>query len=233
MAIGRRPGAQGLQSLPAQRPNPWPGHPVARGEIPGPLGRLGGSLLSALGERVPQPQRPIPRTAEGSARPLRGNEIRMVFPVFRESLDYSRPRVHNDEFLPFGLQPNNTAMTPNGEMYFNPSRFKEDFALSTDSDKHWFMHEMVHIWQHQLGYPVMRRGAIRIGLDYEYELKPEKRLGDYNMEAQGDLIADWWAIKFLRNPNVMSMKKYKNDLALYETVLTRFIANPSDRKNLP
>jgi hypothetical protein len=62
-------------------------------------------------------------------------------------------RVHNDEFLPFDLQPDNTAMTPNGEIYFNPSRFKEDFSLSTPRDQHWLMHEMVHVWQYQLGYP--------------------------------------------------------------------------------
>ena len=155
---------------------------------------------------MPQPQRPLPRTAEGAARPLRGNEIRMVFPIFRDSIDYRRPRVHNDEFLPVGLQPNDTAMTPNGEMYFNPSRFKEDFSLSTDRDKHWFVHEMVHIWQYQLGYPVMARGAIRIGLEYEYELDPAKKLSDYNMEAQGDLLADYWALKFARIPELVSME---------------------------
>jgi hypothetical protein len=120
-------------------------------------------------------------------------------------------------------------------MYFNPSRFKEDFALSTDSDKHWFMHEMVHIWQHQLGYPVMWRGAIRIGLDYEYELDAKKRLGDYNMEAQGDVLADYFALKVLGVPGVMSMEKYQDVkwLPLYETVLQKFLTNPSDPANLP
>ena len=33
--------------------------------------------------------------------------------------------------------------------------FKEDFSQGEDGDKHWFMHEMVHVWQHQL--PRLRR----------------------------------------------------------------------------
>ena len=36
--------------------------------------------------------------------------------------------------------------------------------------KKWFIHEMVHVWQFQLGYPVAIRGAIRLGLDYKYVL---------------------------------------------------------------
>ena len=54
------------------------------------------------------------------------------------------------------------------------------------------MHEMVHVWQCQLGYPVKLRGAIRLGLSYEYVLATDKRLSDYNMGAQGDVLADYF-----------------------------------------
>jgi hypothetical protein len=232
MSSGQTPGPEGSGRARRLHPRPWPVHPVAHGETPGALGRWGAGRLPQAVE-FPRPAKVLTPTAEGASRALTQGEVLMAATIFGKSIDYSRPRVHNDEFLPFGLQPNNTAMTPNGEMYFNPSRFKEDFSLSTDSDKHWFIHEMVHVWQHQLGYPVMLRGAIRIGLDYEYELAADKRLGDYNMEAQGDLLADYFALKVLGVPEVMAMVKYRNSLPLYETVLQKFLANPSDTDNLP
>ena len=46
----------------------------------------------------------------------RQGEILMAAQVFKSSIDYSQVRVHNEEFLPFDLQPDDTAMTPNGEI---------------------------------------------------------------------------------------------------------------------
>ncbi|OWQ45938.1 Rhs element Vgr protein [Roseateles noduli] len=153
--------------------------------------------------------------------------------LFKDALDYTVIKVHKDEYLPFGLQPDDTAMTPNGEMYFNKAYFKEDFSQGEDGDKHWFMHEMVHVWQHQLGYWVRLRGAIRIGLSYKYELKSGQTLGDYNMEAQGDLLADYFALKHLASPDAMSQRQYAKSLPLFEEVLKSFIADPADKANLP
>jgi hypothetical protein len=165
---------------------------------------------------------------------LTAGEIAMARVIFKDSIDYSKVKVHNGEYLWFGMQPDDTAMTPNGEMYFNPNRFKEDFSVSTDADRLWFMHEMVHVWQHQLGFPVKARGAIRIGLNYEYTLESGKKLSDYNMEAQGNVLSDYWAHKVygMKAPVVWE-RKHKGDIALYEEVLKDFIANPADKRNLP
>ena len=142
--------------------------------------------------------------------------------------------MRNGEYLWFGLQPNDTAMTPNGEMYFNPSRFQEDFSAELPTLKHWFIHEMVHIWQHQLGYPVKWRGAIRIGLDYNYTLEIGRRLSAYNMEAQGDVIADFFVLKHLGNARVMSQRQFADQLATYEAeTLVEFLANPASKTSLP
>lgn len=236
MAYGHPPGAEGAGRSRHLHLQPWPHNPDSQGAMPGALGRFSDDDLVEAAELAPrQPPRPLTPTAEGTSRPLRPGEVRIAAQIFRDSLDYSQVRVHNEEFLPFDLQPDNTAMTPNGELYFNPKRFKEDFSASTPGDQHWFMHEMVHVWQYQLGYPVMLRGAIRIGLDYDYELKADKTLSDYNMEAQGDLLADYWALKFLKQPEVMSMRFYQDKLwlPLYEQVLARFLADPSDKANLP
>jgi len=153
--------------------------------------------------------------------------------VFGAAIDYARVRIFNRCYLPFGLQPANCAMSPNGSIYFHPSCHLANYAAADFPARHWFMHEMVHVWQHQLGYPVRLRGAIRIGLSYAYALDADARLGDFNMEAQGDVLADYFALKHLRQPGVMRQRQYAGSLALYESVLALFLSHPNDRRNLP
>lgn len=184
-------------------------------------------------EQPPAPVEERSATVKGGWRPLTAGEIQMSKVIFKDSIDYTKVKVHNREYLWFGLQPDDTAMTPNGELYFNPSRFKEDFAIADYLDRLWFMHEMVHVWQWQLGYPVKFRGAIRIGLSYGYTLKEGQKLSDFNMEAQGNVLSDYWALAVYGNPPSLWEGKHINDMKLYEKVLADFIANPSDRANLP
>lgn len=174
------------------------------------------------------------QTPIDEARPLTPGEIAISRQLFGDSIDYGKVKVHRGEYLWFGLQPDDTAMTPNGEIYFNPKHFKEDFSTASEfRDALWFMHEMVHVWQYQLGYPVKTRGAVRLGLSYEYSLDETKTLGDFNMEAQGNLLADYWALSTRIRPPVLNNWAYATNLALYKTVLRKFIANPADKANLP
>jgi hypothetical protein len=165
------------------------------------------------------------------ARGLTAGEIAMASLLFGGAIDYARVRVHDRRYLPF--QPRNCAMTPNGSIYFHSSCFLPDYSLGNPTVIHWFMHEMVHVWQHQLGYPVRLRGAIRLGLSYHYELREGALLSDFNMEAQGDLLADYFALKFLRHPRIVRQRRHVHELALYERVLAGFLADPADRDNLP
>jgi hypothetical protein len=153
--------------------------------------------------------------------------------VFGAAIDYARVRIFSRCYLPFGLQPANCAMSPNGSIYFHPSCYLANYAAADPPARHWFLHEMVHIWQHQLGYPVRLRGAIRLGLQYTYKLEADATLADFNMEAQGDVLADYFALKHLREPGVMRQRRYAGDLPLYEQVLAGFLANPSNVANLP
>ncbi|WP_200951599.1 Rhs element Vgr protein [Duganella sp. Root1480D1] len=156
------------------------------------------------------------------ARPLTSGEIALARLVFGGAIDYQRVRIHNTRFIPF-LQRKDVCITPNGEMYFHISRFREDFSRTTECEQHWFMHEMAHVWQYQLGYPVMWRGAIRLGLSYDYEVSPELRLCDFNMEAQAEVLADYFATVYL----------HKQDAGLYHDMLRDFLRNPSSPANLP
>jgi hypothetical protein len=172
-----------------------------------------------------------------ASRPLTDGEIAMAQLLLRDGIDYRQVRIFRKPFLPFGLQGRNTAIAPNGNIYFHSHRCRDDFSAGPNYDKHFFMHEMTHVWQKQLGYPVMWRGAIRIGLDYRYTLHESRRLADYNMEAQGDLLADYFVLKFLRDPHCMAERmrgKYGlGDLALYEKVLRTFLQNPGSPLHLP
>lgn len=151
--------------------------------------------------------------------------------VFGESIDYRRVRIYARRYMP--LQPKNCCMTPNGSMYFHRSCFLPDYTRGDPPVLHWFIHEMAHVWQHQLGYAVRLRGGVRIGLPYEYDLAPGKTLADYNMEAQGDLLADYFALKYLRSSRAMRQRRYADSLSLYEEVLAGFLADPADVANLP
>ena len=164
-------------------------------------------------------------------RPLTVGEIAMASLLFRDAIDYSRVRIFNRRYMPF--QPKNCAMTPNGSMYFHHSCFRDDYAQASLTNQHWFIHEMAHVWQHQLGYAVRLRGAVRIGLSYDYELSPGNTLADFNMEAQGDLLADYFALKHLHSSIAMRQRRYADCLPLYEEVIAGFLANPANVANLP
>lgn len=159
---------------------------------------------------------------EHIARPLTSGETALARLVFGGAVDYKRVRVHNTRFIPF-LQRKDVCITPNGELYFHASRYRDDFSLATEREQHWFMHEMAHVWQHQLGYPVIWRGAIRFGLDYDYEVAPELRLCDFNMEAQAEVLADFFVLAYL----------HKLDIGVYADMLRDFLRDPASPANLP
>ncbi|BAN22633.1 hypothetical protein [Caballeronia insecticola] len=170
------------------------------------------------------------------ARPLTDGEAAIARLVFRDAIDYAKVSVYACGYLPFGLQPSRTAMAPNGNLYFPRGCFQDDFSRSSLADRMWFIHEMTHVWQFQLGYPVRLRGAIRVGLPYAYTLADGKRLCDYNMEAQGNLLADYFALRFCDAQGSLYEHRYRRmpgALAFFEAVLSDFIRAPAERRNLP
>lgn len=155
----------------------------------------------------------------------------MASALFGAAIDYAKVRIHNRRYMPF--QPKNCAMTPNGRVYFHQSCFLDDYAAGDVRAQHWFMHELVHVWQHQLGYPVRLRGAVRLGLSYDYVLRAGATLADFNMEAQGDLLADYFVLKHRAAPKAMRWRRNAGSLALFEEVLDGFLVDPASRALLP
>jgi hypothetical protein len=116
----------------------------------------------------------------------------MLSAVFGAGITYSRVRVHN--FKRFFFQPDNTAMTPNGEVYFPPAHYVADFSAAGLSKRAWFVHEGAHLYQHYgLNWNVYVRGSV--DRDYNYTLDRTKtKLSDYGLEQMGDIAQDYYIL---------------------------------------
>jgi hypothetical protein len=89
---------------------------------------------------------PLRRPRSQRWRPLTAGETALASLLFRDAIDYARVRVYSRRYLPY-VQPKNCCMTPNGSMYFHHSCFLDDYSQATPTGQHWFMHEMVLLWQ--------------------------------------------------------------------------------------
>ena len=170
-----------------------------------------------------------------SNRPLTTGEIALCIRIFNQSIDYARVKIHNGQYWWFfGMQDPNTAVTPNGEIFFPPKIYQDDFSQLAGSDQAFFMHEMVHVWQYQLGYGVKtRRIKFWNPPTYNYTLEAANTLANYNMEAQGNLLADFFSLTVLESPEIIHEQAHVDDLPLYQQVLQLFLADPGDKNCLP
>lgn len=138
------------------------------------------------------------------------------------------------------------ASTPSGQIIYPIDKFKDDFSTPNVSalDKTIFIHEMTHIWQHQLKYPATQNGVIIQlknelgGSVYAYLLSLNKKLKDYNVEQQGNILADYYMMYHFYDTTsiILSGKPYfqNKQQSAYLTVPSDFLRNPKNAsKNLP
>ena len=79
-------------------------------------------------------------------------------------------------------------MAPDGHLWFHPrgSLYCENFCVRDWPAQGLFIHEMVHVWQHQHGLNlVLRRHPF---CRYDYALKPGWRLARYGIEQQAEIV---------------------------------------------
>ena len=81
-------------------------------------------------------------------RYLTPSEIALIRPIFQHALDYAAIHIHARRYLP--LQNAHTAMSPNGNSYYPRALCCANFAHGTWQQRHLFIHECSHIWQHRL-----------------------------------------------------------------------------------
>lgn len=175
-----------------------------------------------------------------SFRLLTDGERKMCSAIFADSIDYDEVKVHNGPWLP---GQGDAAVAPYGEIFFPEKSFQDDYSSKgvTLADKRWFMHEMTHVWQYQLGYSVMLRGVLvqaydKVGGDaYSYSASRSAKFCDYGMEQQAEIIGDYFMI--LNDPGYHPKRGADADSqAFKETlsmILSDFLKNPKDANNLP
>ncbi|MCE0798872.1 type IV secretion protein Rhs [Buttiauxella sp. A2-C1_F] len=168
---------------------------------------------------------------KGGLRLLTVGEINLASSVYGFSIHYNKVWIHLDSYLPFNLQNPQQAMSPNGEMWFLEAKYQNDFSRSPGpSFKHLFLHEMMHVWQHQRGMWVRTRGLMSWAADYTYSLDKPNLL-DYGLEQQASIVSDFWLLKhygFFGHSNLYDYRDYnpaepiKDLIAKYEKVLGKF-----------
>jgi len=121
-----------------------------------------------------------------AGRPLTPAERDLARSVFGDAIDYARVRLHNRKWIFF--QPKRVTMSPDGNLWFHPAggNFRDDFCGCSLTDQGLFIHEMVHVWQHQKGIflPLKRHPFCR----YDYSLKPGWKLDRYGLEQQAEIV---------------------------------------------
>ena len=141
-------------------------------KLPKPMGRLSAKALA------------VPTTQQKN-RPLTEAEIKMAHSVFGPDFDVSQVRLKTAWWV---LK--NYAVSPNGNIYFNPKDWVEDFSKQSLGKKSWLIHELTHVWQLQQGLKVVR-GAM-MNRRYDYILKEGKSFFTYGIEQQARMVQDYF-----------------------------------------
>ncbi|MEI9928602.1 MAG: vgr related protein [Sphingomonas sp.] len=119
-------------------------------------------------------------------RPLTPCETALAASIFHGAIDYARVRVRNRKWAFF--QPAQTTMAPLGHIHFHPAGglYRPDFADAPIDAQGLFVHEMVHVWQHQRGIflPLARHPFCR----YAYRIEPGRPFARYGIEQQAEIV---------------------------------------------
>ncbi|MDB5704874.1 MAG: vgr related protein [Sphingomonas bacterium] len=146
-----------------------------------------------------------------AGRLLTEGEIALARSVFGEAIDYAPVRIIRRKWAFF--QPRGTVMAPTGSIHFHPecTRYRADFAAGNLDDQGLFIHEMVHVWQHQKGIilPIARHPFCR----YDYAIRPGLPLHRYGIEQQAEIVRHAFLMR--QGAQVIGAP----DLARYEEIL--------------
>ena len=190
----------------------------------------------------------------GSKRQLTSGEIAMSRLIFKDAIDYSKVWIHLGGLI---HTKTGNAMTPAGEIYLPKDDYLKtpDYSKATGENRHWFIHEMVHVWQYQMGTSTGWLGIKQLckggytsevnSVDSDNELEAydtdlggrdlNKKFQDFNFEQQGRIIEFWFGACYLQkvNPKRDHHQKSLQLLGYVEKILRDFLLNPSNKNLLP
>ena len=146
-----------------------------------------------------------------TGRALTPAEVSLCHTVFGQAIDYDQVSIFNRKCWLF--QNRRVTMAPDGNVWFHPESdlFCDDFCGAARNIQALFIHEMVHVWQHQQGVflPLARHPFCR----YDYQLQSGKAFAKYGIEQQAEIVSHHFLLK--------SGARLKNgyDLADYDGLL--------------
>lgn len=174
-----------------------------------------------------------------TARSLTPGELALARSVFKDAIDYSRVSIHDARVLPAFIQKPGRAMAFLNKISFPGDAASADFSKESAVVQSIFIHEMVHVWQHQNNVlnTVYQFGRLMLKhrFDYDqaylYTLEKGRELTSYNMEQQAMIVQD----HFLRSRfNLAAAHRpacqntpVQNNGPLYDSVLEKFHRNPA------
>ena len=172
-----------------------------------------------------------------SGRSLMAGEERIAREIYKNSINYSKVKIHDGKYF-FG-QPDDSGMTPRGEIYASSGAYNADYSRENASTQGFFIHEMGHVWQYQNSILNVIFSAlleqIEHGFDYNkaypYLLDANKTLTDYDIEQQASILEDYFrvvkrGIEFRQN-RIQNGGTRVEKAALLRAVLADFITDPS------
>ena len=125
-------------------------------------------------------------TPPRSARPLTAGEVSLAHGMLGDRIDYTGVEIRRWKWAFF--QPRGTVMAPRGHIHLHTVDldWREDYAAAGLQLQGLFVHEMVHVWQHQCGLclPLKRHPFCR----YDYALKPGQPFHRYGIEQQAEIV---------------------------------------------
>ncbi len=171
-------------------------------------------------------------------RKLTSGEIALATSIFGKSIDYDKVHIHNHGYVFF--QPKHSGMTPKGNLYMKGKRAQsKDYSLEPEATKGFFIHEMVHVWQHQLKVLNPTCAAIKENFRhwfnylkaYKYTLEEKKDLLEYRIEQQASIIQEYYYLRVANKPGLIEeVSNPLNEIMskqLFQKVLAKFLLNPS------
>lgn len=164
-------------------------------------------------------------------RALTEGEITLARSIFSDSLDYSAIGVFDRGYAHLNMIGD---MSYRGNIYL-PDGYSDDFSKTSLARQRLFIHESVHVWQHQNRILNLAMSAFQEGVKHQFNyakaylfhLEPGKDLLDYGFEQQAAIIEEY----FLRHHGGALMGRCLNRSGniqlLLEEVLNKFLENPS------
>ena len=127
---------------------------------------------------------------------------------------------HGKGYSFFGIGPNVPHVKGN-TIYF-PRGYVADFSTGSFGDQHLFVHELTHVYQHQVLNVNLFSAKIKAGNSknsYIYNLKTQE-FSSMNIEQQAEAVADAWAVRSGYNisqyPGVGTLDEYKSVVPFFK-----------------